>query len=168
MGASPRATLRSDHPRACGEHTTRPLQLRQSTGSSPRLRGTPIPLAPQPALVRIIPAPAGNTRTMGRPFRPHRDHPRACGEHDALKMQMRCAIGSSPRLRGTRHERGHALPRERIIPAPAGNTSLIPALIPYTSDHPRACGEHITMRVIRGKLIGSSPRLRGTHKLTVL
>ncbi len=50
-----------DHPRVRGEHRIRASVRQNSRGSSPRTRGT-LPLAPRSgAVVRIIPAYAGNT-----------------------------------------------------------------------------------------------------------
>ncbi len=52
---------------------------------------------------------------------------------------------------------------ERFIPAPAGN--IRPAVWRDRPQpvHPRACGEHTPLRLGRGTLSGSSPRLRGTY-----
>ena len=49
-----------------------------------------------------------------------------------------------------------------IIPAYAGNTGA--HLVPRVSvrDHPRVCGEHLTMVSYCVSVAGSSPRMRGT------
>ena len=134
------------HPRACGEHGRKLQEAGSGYGSSPRVRGTRyVRLLFDPG--RFIPARAGNT--TAKPRRPTRPtvHPRACGEHR-----------TSTRIRL----------RLRFIPARAGNTlnrdlSLRPGTV-----HPRACGEHV-VRVghvcIRS---GSSPRVRGTLRFTVI
>ena len=49
-----------------------------------------------------------------------------------------------------------------IIPALAGNTSRQPAASNTIGDHPRACGEHVTVPQDAILTAGSSPRLRGT------
>ncbi|CAB1368088.1 conserved protein of unknown function [Denitratisoma oestradiolicum] len=69
------------HPRACGEHDIGTSRPANEDGSSPRMRGTPSLLAPQPLAGRFIPAHAGNT--PGGVDGGHVDavHPRACGEH---------------------------------------------------------------------------------------
>ena len=78
------ASLRpTDHPRACGEHQVTQPAYGATSGSSPRVRGTPHRAPRLLARVRIIPARAGNTfhyRSRGLPLL---DHPRACGEHSA-------------------------------------------------------------------------------------
>ena len=73
-------------------------------------------------------------------------------------------IGSSPRLRGTRPDAGHGDPRERFIPAPAGNTPRTRTRTSTRTVHPRACGEHATLVTEEADPSGSSPRLRGTRK----
>ena len=52
--------------------------------------------------------------------------------------------------------------RIRFIPAPAGNMYDRQGCNGGSPVHPRACGEHLTMRRFIFALIGSSPRLRGT------
>ena len=59
-----RPPLSSDfavHPRACGEHLQTQVAEHQSTGSSPRMRGTRRAAVLPVASVRFIPAHAGNT-----------------------------------------------------------------------------------------------------------
>ena len=90
-----------DHPRACGEHVLWSRPAISAGGSSPRMRGTPGRSLRWPAIWRIIPAHAGNTnKTVGLTVEP-RDHPRACGEHTAIKGGGTTVKGSSPRMRGT-------------------------------------------------------------------
>ena len=50
-----------DHPRVCGEHQERGHTVRPSTGSSPRMRGTPFRGFRRHVEAGIIPAYAGNT-----------------------------------------------------------------------------------------------------------
>ena len=57
-----------------------------------------------------------------------------------------------------------------IIPAHAGNTSIVSRWYGYCRDHPRACGEHDTTNTPKVVYPGSSPRMRGTllpHRFTV-
>ena len=92
-----------DHPRACGEHITPNPFANAILGSSPRMRGT---LACVPRLkVRtgIIPAHAGNTHGFVVSVPQVQDHPRACGEHHSGACGNSHTLGSSPRMRGTRH-----------------------------------------------------------------
>ena len=51
------------------------------TGSSPRMRGTPLAVPRVRSLQGIIPAYAGNTDACHPDGRVDWDHPRVCGEH---------------------------------------------------------------------------------------
>ena len=112
-----------DHPRVCGEHPGLLVLPKDTTGSSPRVRGTHPPMVLRPVPDGIIPACAGNTSTFLRSRSTARDHPRVCGEHSAMRAALLFAAGSSPRVRGTRAGRNvvHRMPG--IIPACAGNTN---------------------------------------------
>ena len=112
---------------------------------------------------RIIPACAGNSRTSGRSGRARSDHPRVCGELSCRLGGQRRGVGSSPRVRGTRH-RGLVRSRfGRIIPACAGNSPSRSRPARPATDHPRVCGELTISTGMLGPHDGSSPRVRGTH-----
>ena len=89
------------HPRACGERLKISAGSHDSTGSSPRVRGT----APACLLghhnVRFIPARAGNGSIAPSTQRATTVHPRACGERADSSCRRRTNHGSSPRVRGT-------------------------------------------------------------------
>ena len=71
--------------------------------------------------------------------------------------------GSSPRTRGTPPS-DRMPPRScRIIPAHAGNTGAAALKIWRRADHPRARGEHVDAALGGVRVIGSSPRTRGTQ-----
>ena len=72
------------------------------------------------------------------------------------------ALGSSPRLRGTRNTSHSRRCTRGIIPALAGNTNVCSPRMRYRRDHPRACGEHTSTFKNFSTGPGSSPRLRGT------
>ena len=75
-----------DHPRVCGEHLWCRTEKLHNGGSSPRMRGTPAIRIPAHSRTGIIPAYAGNTSNTRLRARPHRDHPRVCGEHSDLAI----------------------------------------------------------------------------------
>ena len=146
-GNTPRAawTPRScrDHPRVCGEHVSCELDGFAVQGSSPRMRGTP---------------------TNDYDFdTPRRDHPRVCGEHVPAIAPTAPPTGSSPRMRGTRSVGRAVRGGLGIIPAYAGNTSSAWLCMIRIRDHPRVCGEHLSRLPWASTLMGSSPRMRGTH-----
>ena len=152
-----------DHPRVCGEHMSNFTYWKLHEGSSPRMRGTPPFRKEVIAMCGIIPAYAGNTGCMRPVFSIHKDHPRVCGEHMLRERRIVWQAGSSPRMRGTRHRRiGHG-PVEGIIPAYAGNTFYKKCGCVRHWDHPRVCGEHNRIVGIIAVILGSSPRMRGTH-----
>ncbi len=138
------SACRSVHPRACGEHTSRIRSNSPRRGSSPRMRGTldnSVLVAEDP---RFIPAHAGNTQSAVRHISACPVHPRACGEHNLVKLFSRPSFGSSPRMRGTHPFEFPAVDHVRFIPAHAGNTGrgrICSAPLPV---HPRACGEHVS------------------------
>ena len=56
-----RIRVSRDHPRVCGEHIPSHLRCKHSSGSSPRMRGTPVRVTERNQVAGIIPAYAGNT-----------------------------------------------------------------------------------------------------------
>ena len=112
--------------------------------------------------LRFIPAPAGNSFSCASLTRSFPVHPRACGEQLQGLYHACMSTGSSPRLRGTERSLKSRESRKRFIPAPAGNSSLLPLPSPSFSVHPRACGEQSAAAATDASRSGSSPRLRGT------
>ena len=134
---------RAVHPRVCGELEWIHCLNDDTTGSSPRVRGTPADVAEGRRHGRFIPACAGNSSPQPLPLRPRAVHPRVCGELEWIHCLNDDTTGSSPRVRGTRPmPRSRRRPR-RFIPACAGNS-----LAPLDED-------------VAG--FGSSPRVRGTR-----
>ena len=127
------------------------------------MRGTHVLACNAHEVGGIIPAHAGNTELcVTRPAKAG-DHPRACGEHRLIRGPLHKIRGSSPRMRGTRSERFVIALVIGIIPAHAGNTrNAIPSPA-AVRDHPRACGEHWRFPWLGYGMLGSSPRMRGTH-----
>ena len=130
------------HPRERGEHRytagSRPLLA----GSSPRARGTRLQVRAGQAVVRFIPASAGNTAPPGSPPSARPVHPRERGEHIPRKVTGVKQNGSSPRARGTHPAHGHGGETERFIPASAGNTIFGVVVASIAAVHPRERGEH--------------------------
>ena len=131
-----------DHPRGCGEHSLLLNALGFPKGSSPRMRGAPLPYVSSISSSRIIPADAGSTRCSQAVPIWTWDHPRGCGEHAEREDPGDSQTGSSPRMRGA--QPGHLVPEGGwgIIPADAGSTGHGPGLAGLGGDHPRGCGEH--------------------------
>ena len=152
------------HPRVCGEHSFAASIFSFVPGSSPRVRGTLSTLHPHHIGLRFIPACAGNT-WIALDSRPRSAvHPRVCGEHYPRGERQVVAIGSSPRVRGTRRSRQGVHTMSRFIPACAGNTPAARSRSRPASVHPRVCGEHDKRAFMRFTQSGSSPRVRGTRR----
>ena len=117
---------KADHPRGCGEHRVRGDERMRWLGSSPRMRGAPLPPMGSQICGRIIPADAGSTTSSYGISNLRKDHPRGCGEHDDIPARLSNGEGSSPRMRGALSS--FILPRPvlGIIPADAGSTRTSP------------------------------------------
>ena len=133
----------TDHPRACGANRRRSPLLSEMYGSSPRVRGKQPSLGSCMLLSRIIPARAGQTRHCGVWVAQYADHPRACGANCPAGTSKMNGVGSSPRVRGKRHNPHQRQHIHRIIPARAGQTVAVPQAESGEPDHPRACGANL-------------------------
>ena len=134
---------RRAHPRSRGEHIGTGAAACRDWGSSPLARGT-LKVTNEVATGRgLIPARAGNTRSISRRATALWAHPRSRGEHVKERMNATAESGSSPLARGTRGFPFAVIQLSGLIPARAGNTEafFLVALV---------CG-------------GSSPLARGTH-----
>ena len=156
------------HPRACGEHSTKPRTSRTATGSSPRMRGTQDAASAYAEVRRFIPAHAGNTYYRRKTQSEKTVHPRACGEHSSSAGTCATIAGSSPRMRGTQRGARDRPPGRRFIPAHAGNTWRSRRRTARPAVHPRACGEHLSDSFVHLDASGSSPRMRGTRRDVVV
>ena len=92
--------VHADHPRACGANPCRPPIRWMNTGSSPRMRGKRTRPSDAPSPARIIPAHAGQTRSLRSWPTCRPDHPRACGANYCSAISANHVPGSSPRMRG--------------------------------------------------------------------
>ena len=134
------------HPRVCGEHLHMLLSEDGVCGSSPRVRGTPAQDPPCSQDTRFIPACAGNTRRVQLRLWQPPVHPRVCGEHTVATAIVGVAL--------------------RFIPACAGNTMQGKRRRTQEAVHPRVCGEHWPLVMPVRLVFGSSPRVRGTHRVS--
>ena len=149
------------HPRACGENTMATPSVAMATGSSPRVRGKPLPGSRLCGRAGLIPARAGKTGPRAPAAHGSRAHPRACGENSPWSRRRPSPRGSSPRVRGKPGGPGDGAGHLGLIPARAGKTSLPePEFMPLVA-HPRACGENHNRPGTGADAWGSSPRVRG-------
>ena len=150
------------HPRSRGEHWRRRAHGAGLAGSSPLARGTPRYSDLDHAVLRFIPARAGNTTSRRRASTPPAVHPRSRGEHIGWETQFCRTAGSSPLARGTHRVGDAVLPHRRFIPARAGNTGCSTMRTPAPPVHPRSRGEHQEPGFDPRCRRGSSPLARGT------
>ena len=129
------------------------------------MRGKQRRLALPGAVIRIIPAHAGQTRPRLPAGRLTSDHPRACGANVGWVVVVMVFSGSSPRMRGKLSDIDRAAENIRIIPAHAGQTVWTRTARPARPDHPRACGANLFGHLSPPRCLGSSPRMRGKRVL---
>ena len=134
------------HPHVCGEHPSVPTFTRCPAGSSPRMRGT------RCAAVKSVVF--------------DRAHPHVCGEHYRCFLERTAGRGSSPRMRGTLPAQGVDDRRAGLIPTYAGNTHPQHRADQNNRAHPHVCGEHRLLSGGYHVAKGSSPRMRGTRRLS--
>ena len=149
----------------CGELVGQAARHKRPTGSSPRVRGTPLFHPRNESRIRFIPACAGNSPTSSRPEGCQAVHPRVCGELGVGHVGHVNFSGSSPRVRGTRVFAQNVANDSRFIPACAGNSMAVRCAAWRTSVHPRVCGELRVAQSELGGVAGSSPRVRGTREV---
>ena len=109
----------------------------------------------------ITPACAGKRRRGPRGSTGPRDHPRMCGEKQALRCTLMFQQGSPPHVRGKgkRWKEHHTIPG--ITPACAGKRLNRLYTRPLSEDHPRMCGEKASSILRSALRRGSPPHVRG-------
>ena len=152
-----------DHPRMCGEHSLRVVELLSCSGSSPHVRGARHLRPRGRRCPGIIPACAGSTGFKSLERRNERDHPRMCGEHVAAVSAITSFVGSSPHVRGALLATMTSDSQLGIIPACAGSTMRGRTHHRTRRDHPRMCGEHLKGKLEAERSEGSSPHVRGAR-----
>ena len=152
------------HPRACGENFETFKSAIETAGSSPRVRGKPVPPQGMGQEPGLIPARAGKTfpRRTGRTA--SSAHPRACGENSDDATTALYRAGSSPRVRGKPILMCSPQRNLGLIPARAGKTIHCGTTGPRAAAHPRACGENEACADPLASVAGSSPRVRGKRE----
>ena len=162
-GVSSTSSRRRAHPRSRGEHFLGVNSNYREWGSSPLTRGAPLLSALDHGDLRLIPAHAGSTQSIGSSPRFSRAHPRSRGEHSAATSASRTLPGSSPLTRGAPGTSPRFVTVTGLIPAHAGSTPInLPHACPSWA-HPRSRGEHGAIAARGGYFGGSSPLTRGAQ-----
>ena len=130
------------------------------------MRGTHQGQIPYITAQGLIPTYAGNTagriscRVCGGA------HPHVCGEHERGLHGVSEPEGSSPRMRGTHSSMLPLTLMLGLIPTYAGNTCYSFGGGGDRWAHPHVCGEHICSNRRQSRAVGSSPRMRGTLRVS--
>ena len=150
-----------DHPRLCGEKSGAFLNITAVYGSPPPMRGKGCIRKFMEENIRITPAYAGKSYIQQFPRKFFWDHPRLCGEKQAMNTENENPTGSPPPMRGKALLQ-HILPRMiRITPAYAGKRSIPDCWCQCRQDHPRLCGEKTGDYTKEQYEAGSPPPMRG-------
>ena len=158
----PNLTTRSwDHPRVCGEKRFINSKEKFMLGSPPRMRGKVRAMAGHGDGEGITPAYAGKSMRFSKVLSSNKDHPRVCGEKGFAHCTPALHIGSPPRMRGKVFRAGLHDSLIGITPAYAGKRRPDCQHHRKPRDHPRVCGEKISVARIQPCTAGSPPRMRG-------
>ena len=130
------------HPRAYGEYDSRQQQEEAGHGSSPCIRGIPLPSSGCSSSKRLIPVHTGNTDAPPQASHCSPAHPRAYGEYFFFLSKAVRRFGSSPCIRGILLTVPDDNRVVRLIPVHTGNTECKPVGKDVPSAHPRAYGEY--------------------------
>ena len=150
-----------EHPRVCGENWVPPLAISWGAGTSPRMRGKPPCPLSTATPSRNIPAYAGKTHCVATIGINIEEHPRVCGENNAVVEAAEKCEGTSPRMRGKLVSVLISSWEPGNIPAYAGKTAWRVWLSRLRAEHPRVCGENHTAMMQAKDAAGTSPRMRG-------
>ena len=112
-------------------------------------------------LTGITPAYAGKSAPAGKVCYLDRDHPRLCGEKRHYPLAFTSSLGSPPPMRGKGADGKSAYQIAGITPAYAGKSFCVVSVLCWNQDHPRLCGEKLTLAMYFFISLGSPPPMRG-------
>ena len=105
------------------------------------MRGKASGLQSDKLISRITPAYAGKRLAFRQSIQRRRDHPRLCGEKQAVPCVVLAFTGSPPPMRGKVEHMTTKSEIGRITPAYAGKREIANDYQLGNEDHPRLCGE---------------------------
>ena len=149
------------YPRVCGGNRGPAPCRAYRRGLSPRVRGKRQPALRPGAILRSIPACAGETTGGGSGDATNRVYPRVCGGNNWRWHCNRCYQGLSPRVRGKLLDDVIDAADRGSIPACAGETAVGQRHIPRRRVYPRVCGGNSYTGGRWRQEWGLSPRVRG-------
>ena len=137
------------------------MLLAYHKGSPPPMRGKVSFVSAVVICGGITPAYAGKSDNEGGRCQLRRDHPRLCGEKPSPAKRNCYKTGSPPPMRGKVCETMKFIPSSRITPAYAGKRRLRLDRSTADGDHPRLCGEKMSLQKTAKRMQGSPPPMRG-------
>ena len=151
------------YPRVCGGTVPAQAERTSSDGLSPRVRGNLRCIQPMQAVMRSIPACAGEPASSRSPPASPSVYPRVCGGTCFSIASVRFTSGLSPRVRGNQGKTESLISGRGSIPACAGEPEGACRNGPHPRVYPRVCGgtEPLTEPTRNGE--GLSPRVRGNR-----
>ncbi len=150
------------HPRSCGDRASRFQFARDSSGSSPLVRGSVNAWLLCLDRKRFIPARAGIGKFELDNLLTASVHPRSCGDRPWWLYQRSMRSGSSPLVRGSAFNRALCVGKVRFIPARAGIGCSGWPWVTTSPVHPRSCGDRAKNLCAGRPSAGSSPLVRGS------
>ena len=91
-----------------------------------------------------------------------------CGEKYYVTVGKADHEGSPPRMRGKASRGGLILKDDGITPAYAGKSIQTFQFVQYHRDHPRVCGEKLSISSAHISQTGSPPRMRGKARMILI
>ena len=129
------------------------------------MRGKLLPQEQYRQYQRITPAGAGKTALQLLRYVRKGDHPRRCGENEAVFRTYNINPGSPPQVRGKLQLAENPGGGAGITPAGAGKTTTPTLLFNVQWDHPRRCGENDNALFFLRLFPGSPPQVRGKRRI---
>ena len=128
------------YPRVCGGTDATCCQPATTFGLSPRVRGNPCHPASSIAMMRSIPACAGEPEAGWHVRQDYWVYPRVCGGTLYPARIAACVAGLSPRVRGNLNALVHVRRVRGSIPACAGEPTYSSGVKTSQEVYPRVCG----------------------------
>ena len=149
------------YPRVCGGTRRSAGSRNRWRGLSPRVRGNRNSQSSSMAVMRSIPACAGEPATPSGEAFPYGVYPRVCGGTDKQPPGLTDAEGLSPRVRGNQRPAEQNPHVVGSIPACAGEPSAKSGRSVRLRVYPRVCGGTLSREMATAAAPGLSPRVRG-------
>ena len=163
VGAAP-AWETSVYPRVCGAAPWESIGSTDTTGLSPRVRGSRPARVLQNPFGGSIPACAGQPLRVSPSGSEAVVYPRVCGAAVSTLLWSVCYRGLSPRVRGSQGARGNGVCASGSIPACAGQPLANANRLKGTGVYPRVCGAATNPDSQSTTVYGLSPRVRGSRR----